>query len=178
MAIAINGSFGTASQAAILQAYVADQKKSQAIMAAIKTGAPIPAWVGRPDPKQQQGGFNQVQQAFVLYEQVHGQMRFENPEPLVARPRNDFPFGTHATQMSRAHGSHNTGQAQMMSMLSQLMQAMTLLGGGFSNFMGGPNQAFQTNSGQGAMGGYQSSNGYGSGYQPAPAPPLKKGGYA
>jgi len=183
--VGFGGLSGSAGQAELLNAQVADQKKAQAVMSAIKTGAPIPAWVGKPP--QAQGGFNQFTQAVKLYEQVHGQVRFENPQPSpnqqVGRPGSQFSFQQ---------------AGMMMSMLSQIMQAMSSLGGGFSSFMGGsPVGPGQTPGGYGgpATGGYgaPAPGGYGGGgyggyapqvtsYQPAPAPapkpPVKKGGYA
>jgi len=93
-------------------------------------------------------------------------------------------------------------QMQMfMSMLGQMMQAMSQLGGGFSSFLGGsqtPNLVNQpaNHYGTPSPGGYGGSSyggggsSYGGGYPqqpqpaykptppPAPKPPAKKGGYA
>lgn len=133
-------------------------------------------------------------------EEERGRAAWESSQ--ASRTNQTFP----SYQTPSPYQPGGSSQMQMiMALLTQMMQSMSQLGGGFSNFLGGPQQPYQGNSnyppissptGYGGGGyngspGYQVNNYQPTNYkptaypvqtpnfqQPAPQPPAKKGGYA
>ena len=180
MAIGISGA--SAFNNTQLQAAVTNQLRAQSVFKAIQTGGPLPASVRSQQPHSSNsggftryGGFSQSKQATSLYNAVQNQRQAQ----------------AHLNSSAGVQGpSYSTGYQQMnatRSLLSQMMTAMSQLGGGFSSFIGGPSAGFAPTQNYGASNhrpaaiyAHPSTSPYNPTpvYTAAPSPPAHKGGYA
>jgi hypothetical protein len=89
------------------------------------------------------GGFNQANQAALLQQQVNDQLQAQNILRQIsatkAQYQNPVPSYQAPTQAPSTIQSYQQ-MAQMMMIMMAMMQSMAQLGGGFSSFLGGPQQ--------------------------------------
>jgi hypothetical protein len=87
------------------------------------------------------GGFNRANQAAILQQQIADQQQAQNIFRQIAASQTQYQSPVPSYQAPGPSPIQSFQQmGQMMMMMMSMMQSMAQLGGGFSSFLGGPNQ--------------------------------------